>query len=624
MDIRDYRYDRTRYGFAGSADYKLGEGSGLYLRGLFSTFRNWGSAWKFTLNDGADPKMKQDLRRPNTAIGNVVLGGKHVFSGSWFAWDVSASRSRNLGGGNGNGDAGFKWNSTNPSANCSNDQSLATSVYRPGWSGSCFTPGPTNVLDQNNYMLHEFNLPAAGISAQLNLQASSSFAKTYHVGSHFGTFETGFKIRNAHKFDDSYDLTLGLAQNEPVANHPEWASGFTDPHFYDGTYPGGVNLADMNKIRQWALANNTGATGYGLNNVNYDLVERVSAGYLMNTIDLSSRLRLVTGVRFENTYVNTLSYGTDPTTSNLVPTNVNQNYLDVLPSASLRIAIDKDSGIRLVYGRGLARPDPEMITAAIGDTGNAAPSGNEIYTTGNTHLTAEYSDSFDILYERYLKPIGLIQAGYFYKMISNPLIQVEYPGSLSIGGTATPVVFQQYQNAQSAHVQGIELAYQQHLSFLPGPMRFLGISANYSYTQSQLNGFADPGTGYTYRNDKPALVGQAPNTWNVSPTFDTKKFSLRVGMSYNGPMISEYIWVNGADNLGPKGPSGDQYFYSHYQIDMQGSYKIYRGLQIYGYGLNLNNEPFGFYAGSPQYVNQREYYKPTYAGGLRYSFTRER
>jgi TonB-dependent receptor len=468
------------------------------------------------------------------------------------------------------------------------------------------------------------------------------------VGSHFGTFETGFKIRNAHKFDNSYDMVLNMASNEPVANHPEWASSFTDPHFYDGTYPGGVNLADMNKIRQWANASGLGyctstATAFTaaggcntrLNNVNYDLVERVSAGYLMNTIDLSSRLRLVTGVRFENTYVNTLSYGINPNTpavpdpnnlNNLVNTYVNQNYLDVLPSASLRIAIDKDSGIRLVYGRGLARPDPEMITASIGDTGNQAPNGNELYTTGNTHLTAEYSDSFDILYERYLKPIGLIQAGYFYKMISNPLIQVEYPGTLTLGGTATPVEFQQYQNAQSAHVQGIELAYQQHLSFLPGPMRFLGVSANYSYTQSQLNGFSDPVTGFAYRTDKPALVGQAPNTWNISPTFDTKKFSLRVGMSYNGPMIYQYLWVStpGQPNLGAKGPAGDQYFYSHYQIDMQGSYKIYHGLQVYGYGLNLNNEAFGFFAGSPQYVNQREYYKPTFAGGLRYTLNGEK
>jgi hypothetical protein len=37
-------------------------------------------------------------------------------------------------------------------------------------------------------------------------------------------------------------------------------------------------------------------------------------------------------------------------------------------------------------------------------------------------------------------------------------------------------------------------------------------------------------------------------------------------------------------------------------------------------GLNLNNEVFGYYQGSDQFVNQREYYKPTYTGGLRYTF----
>ena len=41
-------------------------------------------------------------------------------------------------------------------------------------------------------------------------------------------------------------------------------------------------------------------------------------------------------------------------------------------------------------------------------------------------------------------------------------------------------------------------------------------------------------------------------------------------------------------------------------------------------GLNLNNEVFGFYNGSPQYVVQHEYYKPTYAGGVGYTFSRER
>jgi TonB-dependent receptor len=650
MDMRDYVYNRTRYGFAGSMDYKLREGSNLYMRGLYSTFRNWGNKWTFTLQDKDVPKYSQDWRRPNMAIANLVTGGKHVFNSSWFSWDLSAGRSRSLGGGSGNGDDKFKWTG-DPNINCLNQP--GASINRPGWSSGCFGSGADNATDGNNYSLKEFNLPGEGISAQVNLQAAASYAKNYHAGSHFGTFEAGFKIRNEHKFDNSFDLQLNQGSNEAVTSHPEWASGFSDPNYYDHTYGKtfGTNLTDWSKIRAWAMTTGNLATdsngnplprwsvvnGNGLfnyvpgqstlNTVNYDLVERVSAGYVMNTVDLNSRMRLVTGLRFENTYVNTLSYGQD-VNNNLIPTTVNQGYLNALPSASLRIALDKDSSIRLVYGRGLARPDPEMITAATADTGSTLGS-NEIISEGNTKLKAEYADNFDVLYERYFKPVGMFQAGYFYKRITDPLVQVVIPANnvstnIATCNASSACVYEQWQNAQNAHVQGIEVGFQQHLSYLPGPMRFLGISANYSYTQSQLGGFKDPTTGFAYRTDKVAMLRQAPSTWNISPTFDTKKFSMRIGMTYNDKMIYAYQWFTGADNLGPKGPAGDQYLYAHYQIDLQASYKLPGGLQAYAYALNLNNEVFGFYNGSPQYVDQREYYHPTYAGGLRYNFTHER
>jgi hypothetical protein len=39
--------------------------------------------------------------------------------------------------------------------------------------------------------------------------------------------------------------------------------------------------------------------------------------------------------------------------------------------------------------------------------------------------------------------------------------------------------------------------------------------------------------------------------------------------------------------------------------------------------LNLNNEVFGLYQGSPQYMIQPEYYQPTVSFGLRWSPSRE-
>ena len=50
---------------------------------------------------------------------------------------------------------------------------------------------------------------------------------------------------------------------------------------------------------------------------------------------------------------------------------------------------------------------------------------------------------------------------------------------------------------------------------------------------------------------------------------------------------------------------------------------MYRGLQLIVSGLNLTNEVFGLYQGSPNFPIQREYYKPSYSFGLRYTLSNE-
>src|SRR5262249_3417790 len=113
------------------------------------------------------------------------------------------------------------------------------------------------------------------------------------------------------------------------------------------------------------------------------------------------------------------------------------------------------------------------------------------------------------------------------------------------------------------------------------------------------------------------LVRSAPHTWNISPTYDRWRISARVGLSYNAANIFSY--------QGPgTGPDADTYLYAHLQFDAQGSLRLAHGFQFVVYGLNINNEVFGFYNGSTQYMIQREYYKPTIAAGLRWSPVREK
>ena len=129
------------------------------------------------------------------------------------------------------------------------------------------------------------------------------------------------------------------------------------------------------------------------------------------------------------------------------------------------------------------------------------------------------------------------------------------------------------------------------------------------------------------RSDSPALLRQAPHTWNISPTYDRGegpgRFSLRAGLAYNGANIFSYFFQDGAAG-GIHGPFGDLYLYPHLQVDAQGSVYLGKGLTAIAQGLNLNNEVFGFYYGSETYWTQREYYQPTYTFGLRWDLHHEK
>ena len=619
QDMRDYIYNRTRWGVTGSTDYKLGEGSDIALRGLFSTFRNWGNKWVYSLNDGGTPQYGQDWRRPNMAVGSLNLAGHHLFGNNTIIWNADVARSRSLAG---SGGASFSWNG-DPDAQCTNV--TGTSVYRPGWAG-CIGSGVAaadNAFDRNNYAFYEFDYPTFGRSVQLNLEASGSYARMYHFGTRYGTFEFGAKIRNAHKFDDTYNESLctdSACDGDgaiPVSQHPEWYSTFSDPNYYDGTYGGKYPaVTSWGLLRGWAEANKTQLSivgGPGVNSNNYDLIERIHAGYFMNTIELASRVRLVAGLRIEATHVDTTSF--DETT-NALSYKAGGDYTSFLPSAALRFALDKDSDLRLVYGRGIARPDPQDISAAV-----SQPTLGQTPVTisiGNPNLKSEQANNYDLLYERSLSHTGLLQLGYFYKDLTNPIAYEQFYSTQTFPHVppGTKVLVTEPINAGSAYVQGIEIGFQQRMAYLPGVMSGFGLSANYSHTTSAARDLPN-------RSDQPPLLRDAPDVWNISPTFDTRKFDMRVGMTYDSAMVYQYNWQDGLDPTGVHGPSGDVYLYGHFQFDTQASYDLPRGLQAYGYILNANNEVFGFYMGAPQYMIQREYYHPTYAMGLRLNLHHE-
>jgi TonB-dependent receptor len=647
IDLREYRYKRTRYGFGGSLDYKLREGSGVYLHYFYSDFKDYGDKWVYTLNNGGAPAFSNSSRLPDYGIGNLALGGKHVFTNSWLSWEASVSRARQTAAAGNPGDD-FQPNPGSALSNLTSCTSLPSpDIHLPKWSPSCFG-SPT--FDPSQWSLLDLSL-TSGNTSQVNLQGAVSYARNYHVAKHFSTFEFGFKVRNAHKGQDAYSPTydqLALSQPPPPCTASNQANctplmtqfltGLSDPNYYFKAYTIGPFTSfgkitgDLNNLlSQGILTYDNSMTRINSDASNYDLTERISAGYAMNTIEFG-RFRLQTGLRIEATQLDTRGYiVTNDASGNYIstaPAIASNWYWDPMPSVQLRYRITDDSDIRAVYGRGISRPDPyDTIPYVTLDQSGSPPN----VSVGNANLKPEHANSYDVLYEHYLKPFGEIQAGFFYKQLSAPIYYIDNP-NLSPGdpyyNTYPKDHLDYIINGVNAKLYGMEAAYIQHLGFLPGGLNGFGISANISWTGSSA------GT-LPLRNDDPSLQRQAPVTWNLSPTYDKGRFSARLGATYNSKSIFQYQWEQctaaaaaGAgcedpSSLGPKGPAGDIYLLPHLQLDAQASYRVQKSLTVLVQGLNLTDEVFGFYNGSPWYVIQREYYRPTYSFGLRWEPRRE-
>jgi TonB-dependent receptor len=456
--------------------------------------------------------------------------------------------------------------------------------------------------------LANWEAPASDPSVQRNLGGALAVSRSYAVGPHTGTVEFGGKVRDADKtrtVNDQYFTATG----RPVLTVGAILGGPTDPGYYFGSYTQGP-LTDINKLMNFlaanpsALALNVDQTHQRDDPNNYQTTERVYAGFLMNTLRTASS-SLQTGLRLETTQSSYTGYHVTLDSSGhylaTTPLSGDRTYTNVLPSVQYRYAFDTNTNMRAVYGMGLARPNFGDLPPYILEQDR-----RRTISVGNPALQPTRANNFDVLFERFLEPVGAAQVGVFYKALTNPIYpNVQTPVT---SGTFAGYTQSQAINGPSAHVGGIELTWQQHLSFLPGALSGLGMRTNYSYTTSKAS---VPG-----RTDNPALVRQAPNNWNVDVTYDKGALSGRAGVTHNDAYIYAYNYQPGADG-GISGPNGDVYLYPHTQLDAQISYAISRRFQVVLALLNLNNEVFGFYQGSQQYPIQREFYSRTVSVGFR-------
>jgi TonB-dependent receptor len=622
---REYKYYRTRHGISGSIDYKFNEKTDIYLRGIYSEIKDYGYKWYYSPSATGAAKFYTSQKSPEYSIGSINMGGHHYMNSSWISWELAAGRSFETAAA-GNPKADFSW--IGAKLTCGYDPAAQTNPSIPTFGSNC-EGANSPLLNAGNWGFADITT-SSGLTAHLNLTAAASYTRTYSLGGHRATFEVGGKVRNAHKFSEG---TEAVYDGWTASKYPlnQFQSTFTNNDYYEGAYFGGhfAPVSDFNLLQNYTLSSLSNfLDGYKTAQNDYpnkfNLVERITAGYLMNTVDFG-KLRVMAGLRFEGTNMDTFGYDVTlypagskncPTSTGCgtpVPVKTGKSYVDPLPSVTLRYALTPDSAVRAVYGRGISRPDPYQLIPYVTQDDSTNPAQVGI---GNPNLRPTHANNYDLLYERYLRPIGMIQAGVFYKQLSSPLVSMLYTPAT---GEWAGVPVTQEVNGTNSHIAGFEVSYQQHFTFLPGPLKALGAMTNYSYTASRVKSL--PG-----RPDSPALQWQVPHMWNISPTYDRNRVSIRVGMTYNGASISSYAFKAASDSTGagPTGPAGDVYLHSHFQVDAQGSVRVYKGLTAIAYGLNLNNAVDWYYTGQPIYIKQMSFFRPTIAIGFRYDFIHER
>lgn len=643
-DHRDYVYGRTRAGGGGAIDYRFAGGSSVFLRGLYSDFRNFGTRYRYDIavdhdstgvasgarGIGADAALVREVsnRTPIERLFGFTAGGRLPRGRVEIDYAANLSGTRQAISNYRFNDFSYAGADGQPIALRYDASNVDTPRYR-------FVNPADSVaaLDPANYALTSYSVNS-GLTTGRDVGGQVNALVHYTLGgdaaAYASTFKFGAKVRDEHKtyvnMGTRYTAT-GAAKALTVA---QVQSSFRDPDYYRAVAPGFTlgPVPAVGALERYEDANP--ALFKDVTNVVRNQVgsfrggETVYSGYGMNTTDVGP-LRVNLGLRLEATRASfTGNVASRPRTAAgaYVVTSVpgTQHYVDLFPSAQLRYALDPRSNVRLAVTRAIARPNYiDLAPHLQGDVCAGCATNFNNLTSGNPDLTPQHAWNYDLLGEHFFPGAGVVSGGVFYKQISDfiYLRNFVYQGPVAD--------FQGYygrrpENGGNGHLAGAEVQYTQRFLTLPGALAGLGVDLNWTHIESKVGLLGDTATsaatlGHPVVVRHAQLARQAPNLANLGLTYDLGPVSARASYQYQGASI--YSYGDGTRTAG-----GDTYFYPHGQVDASVIANVTPLVSIQLQGLNLNNEIFGFYQGAPgaTYSIQRETYGRSFVLGVKYGF----
>jgi len=425
---------------------------------------------------------------------------------------------------------------------------------------------------------------------------------------------------------------------------------------FDNTF--GFTCNCINKYGDWRLSSKALRGFYSVEENNKAFYGQVDFAFdVLGGRRLSGNL----GLRYAKTRI--FSQGQDNTGRAIYGEN---EYDDWLPAGNITFEAMKNLYVRLAAAKVMARPSlgnlsPQISSISIPNNGDLV--GGSL-TVGNPKLSPFRGNSFDVALEWYFTPGGLISIGGFRKELNSfpqqtfyeaPLssfldeaareaLKLQFPGATT--GDAFRRAFidadgmmlaRQVRDTPGGWLQGLEISYQQDLTFLPGFLRNFGIQANMTLLDSEFQYLIDPGnvTAGTNVVTRPPTwapgpwLGSSPKSYNATVYYETKNFSARIslakrddykkrypvgtgscdpgrqanGTACNAPLINEFVSNAGTTN-----------------VDFATSFTLFKNLRVTFEALNLTNEPGIEYAYNDPVVTSYGSSGRNFRLGMRYKF----
>jgi len=439
------------------------------------------------------------------------------------------------------------------------------------------------------------------------------------------TLKAGFDLRRQERDTRNTNPTLTFVGANGVANNADDAAGIARDIRYSGKiapfgfpateWTSNENLWDIYQANPGWFTENRAASYTQQTALSRWAQETISSGFLRADTRLADgRLRLVGGVRAEQTNVRTQSRLADPTRNfrrdaggrvilnpNGTPatittdaleaarlTNIDRGllaekeYLRWFPSVNASYAFSESLIARAGYYWSLGRPDFNQYGGNVTLPNTQNPPGpNNQLAINNAGIKAWSARTTKVTLEYYFEPVGLVSVTAFSREFENMFGQTvtrATPEFLALYGL-NPTTYGDYDVATQTNLPdpvkttGVSFNYKQALTFLPSWARGVSVFANAS---------AQRVTGDTSNS----FSGYTPRLYNWGVSVSRPKFTVRANWNYTGrkrlgPVAAGRSIAPGTFNWSSK----------RLVADLNADYRLTRRLTLFANLSNVFNDP---------------------------------